>query len=364
MAKKKYRVGVIGFAHMHVNTLIDEFSATGQVEWVACCDLPPAVPSLSREPGTRWANLKRAVDFTGIPKVYEDYREMLTEEAFDIIIVCCENARHAEVVTAAAAAGANIVVEKPMATSYEEALAMARAAQHHGVALAVNWPSTWRANARMVQKLVSQGEVGDVWKFKYMNIKSLGPLEHGQKVSPYEKSQEWWHQAAQGGGAYFDYCSYGANLSRWYLGRPAVSVDGLKANFLSHYGDADDNGVLLVRFPDAVAILEGSWTTWNQGFPNGPIVYGSKGILVCSSWDNTVYIYDNRSDTPRTFDSGSLPEDRNTIAKEFMHHLETGEPLHPTLDLPVNLDAMAILDAGLRAAQSGKAELVKTKHWS
>lgn len=48
MAKKKYRVGVIGFAHMHVNTLIDEFSATGQVEWVACCDLPPAVPSLSR----------------------------------------------------------------------------------------------------------------------------------------------------------------------------------------------------------------------------------------------------------------------------------------------------------------------------
>lgn len=98
------------------------------------------------------------MDFTGIPKVYEDYREMLTEEAFDIIIVCCENARHAEVVTAAAAAGANIVVEKPMATSYEEALAMARAAQHHGVALAVNWPSTWRANARMAQKLVSQGK--------------------------------------------------------------------------------------------------------------------------------------------------------------------------------------------------------------
>lgn len=100
------------------------------------------------------------------------------------------------------------------------------------------------------------------------------------------------------------------------------------------------------------------------GIPQRAYRLRFQGNLVCSSWDNTVYIYDNRSDTPRTFDSGSLPEDRNTIAKEFMHHLETGEPLHPTLDLPVNLDAMAILDAGLRAAQSGKAELVKTKHWS
>ena len=79
------------------------------------------------------------------------------------------------------------------------------------------WPKSWFPR-----------EVGDVWKFKYMNIKSLGPLEHGQKVSPYEKSQEWWHQAAQGGGAYFDYCSYGANLSRWYLDGLLSALTDLK----------------------------------------------------------------------------------------------------------------------------------------
>ena len=37
---------------------------------------------------------------------------------------------------------------------------------------------------------------------------------------------------------------------------------------------------------------------------------------------------------------------------------ETGEPLHPTLDVAMNLEAMAILDAGVRSATSGKLELV------
>ena len=58
-----------------------------------------------------------------------------------------------------------------------------------------------------------------------------------------------------------------------------------------------------------------------------------------------------------------LPEGRETLAKEFIHHLETGEPLHPTLDMMQNVEAMAILDAGIRSAASGKMELVNTPTW-
>jgi hypothetical protein len=35
---KTYRLGVIGFAHIHVNTLIDSFDALASVTWVACAD--------------------------------------------------------------------------------------------------------------------------------------------------------------------------------------------------------------------------------------------------------------------------------------------------------------------------------------
>jgi hypothetical protein len=42
--KKTYRIGVIGFAHMHVNTLLDEFAKLPGVQWTACADTVPAVP--------------------------------------------------------------------------------------------------------------------------------------------------------------------------------------------------------------------------------------------------------------------------------------------------------------------------------
>ena len=38
-----YRLGAIGFAHMHVNSLLDRFAELPNVEWVACADTVPAV---------------------------------------------------------------------------------------------------------------------------------------------------------------------------------------------------------------------------------------------------------------------------------------------------------------------------------
>jgi len=51
------------------------------------------------------------------------------------------------------------------------------------------------------------------------------------------------------------------------------------------------------------------------------------------------------------------------LAEEFIHHIETGDPLHPTLDMWQNVEAMAILDAGIRSAVSGQMELVNTPSW-
>jgi len=57
------------------------------------------------------------------------------------------------------------------------------------------------------------------------------------------------------------------------------------------------------------------------------------------------------------------PAGRETLAKEFIHHIETGERLHPTLDPEQNLEVMAILDAGIRSSVSGKIELVNDIRW-
>lgn len=364
---KTYRLGVIGFAHMHVNHLIDEFDNLPDVEWVACADTVPAVPTLSAKPSSRKANVVRAQEKTGIPKVYEDYHEMLDKESFDIIIFCPENARHGEVGEAIANKGIHMVTEKPMSASLSDALRIVRAVQANDVKLMVNWPTTWSPAVRKMKELIDEGIIGDVWEVKWRNGPSMGPLAYSKGKAAYtdvEKGSEWWHQTAPGGGALLDYCCYGACLSRWFIGEPAVAAIAIKANLTSHYGDADDNAIITVRFPKALAILEGTWTTWHSGVPTGPIAYGTKGTLVIDHGKLNVYTTHSYESEPDLVTEGDpLPEGRATLAQEFIHHIETGEPLHPTLDMMQNVEAMAILDAGIRSAASGKMELVNTPTW-
>jgi predicted dehydrogenase len=373
---KTYRLGVIGFAHMHVNHLLDTFAALPNVEWVACADTVPAVPSRTSKPSSRRANLKWALEAIGIPKAYDDYRQMLERERFDIVIFCPENARHAEVAEAIAAKGAHMLTEKPMAADLSGALRMARAVKAAGVEIMVNWPTTWSPAIRAMQALIASGSIGKVLEVKWRNGASMGPLAYTVGADAFtdeEKGAEWWHQSATGGGALLDYCCYGACLSRWFLGEPAVAATAMAANLNSHYGDAEDNAVICVRFPSAMAILEGTWTTWHTGVPTGPIVYGSRGTLVANQREvkgelrAVVEVYSSRGHGGEPDDvvvGEPLPEGRRSEAEEFIHHLETGEPLHPTLQLEHNLEAMAILDAGIRSARSGKTELVNNATWN
>lgn len=376
--KKTYRLGVIGFAHMHVNTLLDEFAKLPGVQWAACADTVPAVPSRCAKKDTRLANLKRAREVTGIPRVYDDYRALLAKEKPDIVIFCPENSRHGEVAEAIAGAGAHLVTEKPMAASLPEALRMARAVRAAGVELMVNWPTTWSPAVRTAKALIEQGTIGSIWEVKWRNGASMGPLAYGtgsDEVTDAEKGAEWWHQAATGGGALLDYCCYGACLSRWLLEQKAVAASCLKANVASPYGDAEDNAVIVVRFERAMAILEGTWTTWNTGLPVGPVVYGTRGTLVVDHAVDprtgtdapAVKVYTTRAyhgEPDRVVFGDPLPAGRATLAEEFVHHLETGEPLHPTLQLGHNLEAMAVLDAGIRSAASGRQELVGDGTWT
>ena len=114
-----------------------------------------------------------------------------------------------------------------------------------------------------------------------------------------------------------------------------------------------------------MAILEGTWTNWHPGISTGPIVFGTRGTMVVDY--PYLKVYTTRSHKvgePDLITKGDpLPEGRATLAEEFIHHLETGDPLHPTLEMMQNLDAMAILDAGIRSAASGKMELVNDATW-
>lgn len=372
---KVFRTGVVGFAHMHINELMRTFGEVPEVEWVACADTRPARPELVEARFTRDWNKRQAHEVIGVPQVYDDYHEMLDKERLDLVLFCPENARHAEVAEAIAAHGAHMVTEKPMAATMPEALHMARAAHAAGVELIVNWPTTWSAAVRTAERLVREGAVGQLWEVKW-RAGSMGPLSHGSthpgvagqavQMSGAQRGATWWHQAETGGGALLDYCCYGACLSRWFVGQPAVAAYGIRANLLTPYGSADDNAIITVRFPGALAILEATWSCVDHGVPTGPLLYGSSGTIVVErhGGNEVVTIHRGRGTPPETVPLDALPEAHDTLGREVIHHLQTGEPLHETLRVDFNLDAMAILDAGIRSASSGHLELINDNRWT
>ena len=73
---KKYRVGIIGFAHMHINNVASLYAQHLQVELVAGADTVPDVPELREAPYTRAWNVKNALDNIGLQKAYDDLSEI------------------------------------------------------------------------------------------------------------------------------------------------------------------------------------------------------------------------------------------------------------------------------------------------
>ena len=180
-----------------------------------------------------------------------------------------------------------------------------------------------------------------------------------------EKAGTWWHTAALGGGAMLDFCCYGAMASNYLIGRPATAAMGMRLNSMHPLGDADDNAAMIVRYPDCMAVLEGSWTVPAGAAPPAPTLYGTEGMAECASVADGVQI------TVRDFHGHSeqlpvlAPEEHlRDITTAFVHHVLTGEPMPEVLDVKHNLEALAILDAGLRAAEAGRMELVPTRAWA
>jgi len=115
-----------------------------------------------------------AVRRAGAERGYGDFREMLRAEKPDIVVISPRHVVHRlEMVTAAAEVGAHAFVEKPFATSLEEADAMLAVAAKHGVKLAVSHSIRLHPSILHAKKAVDDGLIGDL-----LEVRTRGKEDH------------------------------------------------------------------------------------------------------------------------------------------------------------------------------------------
>ena len=142
------RLGIIGTGGM-ANCHADNFKNMRGVKLVACCDIVA----------------ERAQAFAerhGIPHVYSEYAKMLDTERLDAVTNVTPDAQHAPVSLAVIAHGLHILCEKPLATSLEDARAMANAARQAGVINMVNFSYRNSCGLQRAAEVIRLGKLGRI----------------------------------------------------------------------------------------------------------------------------------------------------------------------------------------------------------
>ncbi len=350
----KLKAAIIGIAHMHISALYKSLAALpDEAEFIGWADVAPFDGQ----------GLDRKSAFLGAAKetipYFEDWRDILALKP-DLALVCADNAAHADTACALLEAGIAVVLEKPMAIGYADAVRIRDAALKSGAKLAVNWPIAWFPSFNRAKELCDAGKIGQIMRLTYRSPATWGPYSYSKDgLLPPDDILDatWWYHHDRGGGSILDYACYGAALTTWFFGHRAKKVWGIKHSFLTTAHDVEDFSAMLLDFGDGVGELEGSWSTFNCGeCPSGPIIHGTEGTIVCDRHSNNIKLYLRRSHGHSAPDEviecpASTPE--LNFGRVIVDHLTKNAPLHPLLEPELNVSVMAALEAGRTSASCG-----------
>ncbi|MEZ4677192.1 MAG: Gfo/Idh/MocA family oxidoreductase [Caldilineaceae bacterium] len=332
------RVGVLGMTHDHVWDNVRDLN-----------DSPLGTLVAAADPNEELRN-KIAQEY-GCPQTFASYEALLESVVLDAVYIYGDNLTGAELAILAAEYGLHIMVEKPMASTLDGANHMLAAARRAGVSLMINWPFAWWPQLQHAFTMAANGDLGQIFQTKYRSAHA-GPKELG--CTPY--FYNWLYDGdLNGAGALMDYCCYGAALARTFLGQPS-RVTGTIGHCLKDYITLDDNAILVMQWPRALAISEASWTQIGHLTAYHAAIYGSKGTLVVEPRDNGRLLLATAEDEDGiAVDVPALPTDMRNATAYFLSRIRQGLPIEGICSAEVSRDAQEILEAGLISAQEGRA---------
>lgn len=232
------------------------------------------------------------------PARYASLGEALAAEAADLVVVCTPSGTHADLAEEALAAGAHVLVEKPLDASLPAARRIARAAadaEAAGQVCAVICQHRFDPASVAVATRVRAGDLGRV-----TSAVASVPWWRGQR---YYDSAGWRGTWAQdGGGATMNQGVHTVDLLVWLLGRPAEVF--AYTGVLAHEGiEVEDVATATIRFTDgALAVLHATTAAY-PGLGVRLQVHGSQGSAVLHD-DQLEYLHTAGGPDPSAYADG------------------------------------------------------------
>ena len=275
---KKMRVGIIGTGWI-ADAHIEAYKTQPDVEIVAGCDLVPGKAKAFFE--------KHGVE--GVKTDYKDDVEMLADKSLklDCVSVCTYNRQHAPCTIHALEAGVNVLLEKPMCVTLEEAIDIIKAEKKSGKVLSIGFQPRFNPNMQKIKKIVESGELGEVYY-----VQTGGGRRRGIPAGFHTTFIE---NETAGVGALGDIGCYSIDLVMQALGHPRpLTVTGVAqthfgkdpdcvcfrghSEFAEKFG-VDDWSAAFIRLEGGIVLDYRIGWAMNLDTPGDTVILGTKGGL-------------------------------------------------------------------------------------
>lgn len=269
-------------------------------------------------------------------KSYTDLGAMLSDKTIDVVSICSYTYQHKEHAVAAANAGKHIILEKPMALSWEDCVEIEAAVKKAGVKFCICFECRWSNQFISTKSIIDQGLVGEL---------HYGEVDYLHGIGPWYGQFEWNAKKTGGGSSLLTAGCHALDALLLFMGTDVEEVTSYdtktKSEIFAPY-EYKTTSVTILKFKSGKIAKCAASVDCLQPYYFHTHLFGSEGSIL----DNKLH-------------SEKLKSDKHSWSEMSMKMLDSGD----VADHPYQLQFETFFDSiqkGTDMPLSGLKEAIKT----
>jgi predicted dehydrogenase len=259
--KERVGVGIVGLGGI---SIVHEagYQEDQRAEIVAVCDID-----------SQLVNTK-AKEYNA--RGYTDFEYLNKDSAVDIVDIILPHSLHYKAAKNAIENGKNVIVEKPITMTYNEAETLIKASKSKNVKFTVAENTRYVKLYQKVQELIKSDKIGEIWQVR--------TLIAGSEVARLSEANNWIKKKESGGGIVIDAGVHTFYLYKWLFG----GVKSIRSVLWSRIKgtNVEDNAIMFGTLENGAQFHAQLSDTAQSPWTERLEVYGSKGVIIGDQLSN------------------------------------------------------------------------------
>lgn len=295
---------------------------------------------------------------------YTDYKKMIKAEQPELISIATESGTHAEIALYCIDNGINVIIEKPMAMSMEDADKIISLAEQKHVKVSACHQNRFNVAVQELRKALESGR--------------FGKISHGSIHVRWNRNKGYYDQApwrgtwAQDGGALMNQCIHGIDLLRWMMGDEVEEVYGATRQQFHDYLEAEDVGMAVVKFKNgAIGTIEGTTNVYPKNLEETLYLFGENGtVKIGGTSTNNIDVWDFADETDADNKNKGLEEvtsnvygnGHTSLFADMIDAIENDR--NPYVDAVAGRNALEMILAIYKSQKTGRPVKLPLNHFA